>query len=85
MTNTPFSKKCEILGDIYVWEKDTPEFTSLIDDHDIGMPLAYLIHSGIVTAWTEEGETHIDYAWNDMCDTLGKDMDGEYHSLADLR
>jgi hypothetical protein len=45
---TPFSKKCEILGQLWMDYRDDQEFTDFIEYNDLGLPLAYAISEDIV-------------------------------------
>jgi hypothetical protein len=45
---TPFSKKCEILGDLWMDYRTDEEFQDFVEYNDLGLPLAYAIASGIV-------------------------------------
>lgn len=47
-TSTPFSNKCDILGDLWIDYKGDPKFQDFIQYNDLGLPLAYAISSGIV-------------------------------------
>lgn len=47
-TSTPFSNKCEILGDLWIEYKNDTEFQDFIEYNDLGLPLAYAIANGIV-------------------------------------
>ena len=44
MSDTPtnhFSKKCEILGDLWISYRQDEQFADFIEYNDIGLPLAY--------------------------------------------
>ena len=45
---TPFSSKCDILGDLWIEYKNDTEFADFIEYNDLGLPLAYAISNGIV-------------------------------------
>jgi len=47
-TSTPFSNKCDILGDLWIEYKNDTEFADFIEYNDLGLPLAYAISNGIV-------------------------------------
>jgi hypothetical protein len=48
-TTTPFSNKCEILGELWLkYRGDYPDFEDFIDYNDLGLPIAYAIANNIV-------------------------------------
>ena len=79
---TPFSNRCEILGDLWVAYKGDPEFEDFITYNDLGLPLAYAIATDIVTP-TPKAEMFI----NETFDLLlsGLDLvDEGFDSLDDI-
>lgn len=44
---TPFSTKCEILGELWLDYKNDPQFRDFIEYNDLGLPLAYAIANGL--------------------------------------
>jgi hypothetical protein len=67
---TDFSKKCEILGDLYSNYREDPEFKDFAEFNDLGLPLAYLSHEGLCELSTD-GERYIEETWNLFVDSLG--------------
>ena len=47
-TTTPFSKKCEILGELWLSYRSEEEFQDFIEYNDLGLPIAYAIANDIV-------------------------------------
>ena len=45
---TPFSNKCEILGDLWMDYRNDEEFQDFIEYNDLGLPLAYAVASDLV-------------------------------------
>lgn len=45
---TPFSKRCEILGELWLNYRDDEEFRDFFEYNDLGLPLAYAIKNDIV-------------------------------------
>ena len=45
---TPFSNRCEILGDLWLQYRDDEEFADFFEYNDLGLPLAYAIKNDIV-------------------------------------
>jgi hypothetical protein len=48
ITTTPFSSKCEILGELWLKYRSEEEFEDFIDYNDLGLPIAYAIANDIV-------------------------------------
>ena len=55
---TDFSAKCEILADVWMEYRDDEAFAEIIEFADLGFPLAYAIHNGMVES-TEIAEGFI--------------------------
>jgi hypothetical protein len=69
-TTTPFSKKCEILNDLFLYHSDEEEWEGFDELCNIGLPLAYLIHEGIVKT-TPRANLIIDETWGIMLGWMG--------------
>jgi hypothetical protein len=80
---TNFETKCAILSDLWLNYKDNDELEDFVEYNDLGLPLAYLIHTNLVTV-TEEGMPYVDETFNLLCTALGLDSDEEYTSLNEL-
>jgi hypothetical protein len=80
---TNFETKCAILSDLWLNYKDSDELEDFVEYNDLGLPLAYLIHTNLVTV-TEEGMPYVDETFNLLCTALGLDSDEEYTSLNEL-
>lgn len=50
MNETTFENKTNILADVWLNYRNDEEFQDFIEYNDLGLPLAYAISSGIVTA-----------------------------------
>ena len=79
---TDFSKKCEILGDLYSNYREDPEFRDFAEFNDLGLPLAYLSHECLCELSTD-GERYIEETWNLFVDSLGIDDVG-FESLDEM-
>lgn len=77
---TNFSNQASILADLWINFRGEKEFSDFIEYNDIGLPLAYYIHTDLVTP-TEEAERFVEETFNLLCSALGVDIDGEYESL----
>lgn len=80
---TTFENKCAILSDLWLNYKDEAELRDFVEYNDLGLPLAYLIHTDLVTV-NESGISYIDETFNLLCEGVGVDLDGEYESLNEL-
>lgn len=67
---TGFSKKCEILGDLYANYGQDPELKDFIEFNDLGLPLAYLSNEGLCELSTD-GERYIEETWTLFIKSLG--------------
>jgi hypothetical protein len=47
-TNTPYSNRCEILGELWLDYKEDKDMQDFIEYNDLGLPLAFAIVEGIV-------------------------------------
>ena len=50
MAETTFSKKVEILADLWITYSNDPEFEDFFEYNDLGLPLAYALDNDIVVA-----------------------------------
>jgi hypothetical protein len=80
---TNFETKCAILSDLWLNYKDNEELEDFVEYNDLGLPLAYLIHTNLVTV-TDEGMPYVDETFNLLCTALGLDSDDDYDSLNEL-
>lgn len=69
---TPFSSKCEILGDLWLNYRHEEDFADFIEYSDVGLPLAYFISTDIVKS-TPLAETFIEETWTLFLKSLGKE------------
>ena len=81
-TSTPFSKRCEILGDLWIGYKGDPELSDFIEYNDLGLPLAYALSADIVTA-TPKAEMFINETFELLLSTFSLTDDG-FDSLDDV-
>lgn len=81
-TNTDFSSKCNILGDLWLNYKDDETFMDFIDYNDVGLPLAFCLWQEIV-APTDIATRYINESWELLLEGLSLDDIG-FSSLAEL-
>ena len=57
---TSFSTKCAILAEIWSSYREDADFDEFVSFNDLGLPLAYLAHKGIVKVTTSEAKEVIE-------------------------
>jgi len=84
-----FFTKCAILSNVLNNHSDDEALSEFIENNDIGLPLAHSVHIAEKMSEFEEEEIddldYIEDTWEQLCETLGVDKDGDYTSLADMR
>ena len=87
--STHFFTKCAILSDVVTNHSDDESLAEFIENNDIGLPLAQRVNLAEKMSEFEEEDfddfDYIDETWDQLCETLGIDKDGDYTSLADMR
>jgi len=87
--SSSFFTKCAILSDVIINHSDDDSFAELIEYNDIGLPLAQRINLVEKMSDLDEEDIdnldYIDETWEQLCETLGVDKDGDYISLANMR
>lgn len=88
MNKTPFSKRCEILGELWLSYRDeamsNEEWSKYFNVYDIGLPLSYMVWQDIVSINpSEEGEQFINAAWDTFCAMINIDADALYAHLGE--
>ena len=79
---TPFSKRCEILSELWMNYRDNETFEEFIEYNDLGLPMAHLIAENLVEA-TRQGEIYIDETFELLLNVLSIE-DDNYDSLAEM-
>ena len=80
---TNFSSQAGILADLWINFRGEEQFSDFIEYNDIGLPLAYYIHTDLVTP-TDQAKMFVEETFNLLCAALGLDVDGEYESLNEM-
>lgn len=80
---TSFENRCNILGEFFDAYKDDEDYAELFQYADIGLPAAFLISSGFVSA-NASTVKFIDEAWAMLLERLGFDEYGSYECLEDV-
>jgi hypothetical protein len=79
---TNFSKKCEILSELWINYRDDENLQDFVSYNDMGLPLAYFIHTDVVSE-TEQAKMYINETWDVLLAALEAE-DKEYNSLTEL-
>ena len=84
MDNTPFSKKCDILGSLHILYGDTDNagWKDFFAWSDLGLPMAWMASSSLITI-KAEGKQYVNDAWNMFCTVIDIDANAKYDSLFD--
>ena len=84
MDNTPFSKKCEILGALHMFYSNTDNegWKEFFTWSDVGLPMAWMVSANLITI-KSEGKQHVNDAWDMFCEMISIDADAKYSSLED--
>lgn len=80
---TDFETQCAILSDLWLNYKDHEELEDFVEYNDLGLPLAYLIHTDLAKV-TEDGIPYVEETFNLLCKALDLDMEAEYISLNEM-
>ena len=84
MSKTPFSKKCEILGNVWLFYREDAQadetWSRYFEVYDIGLPLSYMIWSDIASI-NDGNEQYVEEAWDDLCAIINVDPEGQYENL----
>ena len=79
-TSPTFTKKCEILSELWLDYRQDEQFQDFIEYNDIGLPLSYFVEAEIVQA-TEIAQEYISETFRLLAVALGLDSDKDWKSL----
>ncbi len=82
MSKTTYSSKCEILGALWAFYKETDneEWAEFFAWADIGLPLAHHVSQDYCTL-EPSGKEIIDETWATFCEMISVDPEAEYTDL----
>lgn len=80
---TSFEDACSILAELWINHKDEKAFEDFFSYNDLGLPLAFLIDSELVTP-TEIAKKYIEETWVMLLLSLNVKEDIGFTSLPDL-
>jgi hypothetical protein len=75
-----FSNRCEILAELWLDYREDEQFKDFIEYNDLGLPLAYAIHSEIVQP-TEIAKQYVDETFQLFVEALGLELDDHWTTL----
>lgn len=78
-----FENKCEILADLWLNFRDEPSIEDFVDYNDLGLPLAYLIHSELVIP-TELCMPYVEETYDLLAESLDLDSDEDFVTLQQM-
>lgn len=70
-STTTFQDKTNILAEIWLNYRDEEDFQDFIEYNDLGLPLSYLISSGVVEAKSEQAKAFIDETFSLLLSGVG--------------
>lgn len=82
-TLTPFSRRAEILSDLWENYRRDSEFEDFIEYNDIGLPMSYAVSNGLAKL-TDIGERFIDESFDLLLAGLGIEEDTGFETLDEL-
>ena len=80
---TSFEDACSILAELWINHKEEKTFEDFITYNDLGLPLAFLIDSELVTP-TDVAKKYVEETWIILLKSLDIDEDTGFTSLEDL-
>jgi hypothetical protein len=78
-----FSKKCEILGELWLNYRGDEVFGDFIEYNDIGLPVSYMIDSDIVQA-TDLAKQYVEETFELFCEALSVSPNEDWSSLNEM-
>ena len=78
-----FSKKCEVLSELWINYKTDDNLSDFIDYNDLGLPMAYMVNTGLSNL-TDEGMKYVNETYNLFCLAIGVDEEKEFDNLNEM-
>jgi hypothetical protein len=72
---TTFENRCNILSELWIEYRDEEDFKDFISYNDLGLPLAFMVSEGIVTA-NEKSKIMVNETFELFLATLGVEDNG---------
>lgn len=80
---TDIESKCRILGKLWMDYRDDPDFVDFIEYNDLGLPMAYMVNTGLSNL-TDEGMKYVNETYNLFCLAIGVDEEKEFDNLNEM-
>ena len=80
---TTFANKCDILSEVWIQQKDNPDFQEFITYNDLGLPLAYAVSSGIVEA-SDKLQLFVEGTWEILLSDFDIQEDVGFEELGEM-
>lgn len=77
-------EKMALLADLYILYGDKPAWRSFFLYNNVGLPLAYLMHSGVVDLIDERKIEYVLETYELLCKFLNVSPDEDYDSLNEM-
>ena len=81
-SGTDFESKCRILADVWLGQKNNEELDDFFEYNDLGLPLAYMLHEGLVVL-NEKTVPIVDETFESLLETLDLKDEG-FRTVSDL-
>ena len=81
-TSTPYFKRCEILGELWIDFRDDEAFEDFIEYNDLGLPLAYIISEKVAES-TPISESYVNETFDLLLEALNVEDTG-FEGLEEL-
>ena len=78
-----FSKKCEVLAELWINYKTDDNLSDFIEYNDLGLPMAYMVNTGLSNL-TDEGMKYVNETYNLFCLAIGVDEEKEFDNLNEM-
>ena len=78
-----FSSKCEILSELWMNYRADEDFGDFIEYNDLGLPMAYMVHSSLVTP-LDEARVLIEETYSLLINALNVPEDNDFTTLNEL-
>lgn len=82
-SGTSFTKKCEILSEVWTSYRDDEMYEDFVEYNDLGLPLAYLIENEFVPQ-SEKSSPLIEETWDLLLGWHGLSEDTGFDSLDEV-
>lgn len=86
--SSSFFTKCAILSDVFENHPSDAPLAQFIEYNDIGLPLAHRVNIAEKMSDLDEDDIdnfdYIDETWDQLCETLGVDKEGDFTSYKDM-